>query len=85
MRYLLMKKPFKSYQPLRCIEMDGRAETYRFVGGCGAPFHYKSVKTTMGELDKLLIFGTDHPTPDGTCIRDYIHVEDLAMAHVTIS
>ncbi|MCX8038331.1 MAG: UDP-glucose 4-epimerase GalE [Candidatus Sumerlaeia bacterium] len=30
----------------------------------------------------LRIFGTNHPTPDGTCIRDYIHVEDLARAHV---
>lgn len=29
----------------------------------------------------ITIFGTDHPTPDGTCIRDYIHVEDLARAH----
>ncbi len=31
---------------------------------------------------KLKVFGTDYPTPDGTCIRDYIHVEDLASAHV---
>jgi len=30
----------------------------------------------------LRIFGSDHPTPDGTCIRDYIHVDDLAIAHV---
>jgi len=30
----------------------------------------------------LLVFGTDWPTPDGTCIRDYVHVEDLAAAHV---
>lgn len=34
---------------------------------------------TGGELD---VFGADYPTPDGTCIRDYIHVEDLADAHV---
>jgi len=34
-----------------------------------------------GEVDKLTVFGTDYPTPDGTCIRDYIHVEDLATAH----
>ncbi|MCU1345853.1 MAG: UDP-galactose 4-epimerase, partial [Acidimicrobiia bacterium] len=31
---------------------------------------------------RLQVFGTDYPTPDGTCIRDYIHVEDLADAHV---
>ncbi len=34
-----------------------------------------------GEIDKIEIFGTDYDTPDGTCIRDYIHVEDLADAH----
>ena len=34
-----------------------------------------------GEIDTLEIYGTDYPTPDGTCIRDYIHVEDLAAAH----
>jgi len=35
-----------------------------------------------GERSGLEIFGTDYPTPDGTCIRDYIHVNDLADAHV---
>ena len=35
-----------------------------------------------GKREKMQIFGTDYPTPDGTCIRDYIHVEDLADAHV---
>ena len=34
-----------------------------------------------GEIDCLEVFGTDYATPDGTCIRDYIHVEDLADAH----
>lgn len=35
-----------------------------------------------GRRDAIYIFGTDYPTPDGTCIRDYIHVSDLADAHV---
>jgi len=35
-----------------------------------------------GEIPQLTVFGTDYPTEDGTCIRDYIHVEDLASAHV---
>lgn len=35
-----------------------------------------------GKLPQLEIFGNDYPTPDGTCVRDYIHVEDLALAHV---
>lgn len=34
-----------------------------------------------GEVETLEVYGTDYPTPDGTCIRDYIHVEDLAEAH----
>lgn len=42
----------------------------------------RALKTAKGEFDRLLIFGTDYPTPDGTCIRDYIHVDDLAHAHL---
>lgn len=34
-----------------------------------------------GEIDHIEVFGDDYPTPDGTCVRDYIHVEDLADAH----
>lgn len=40
------------------------------------------LKTAKGERDSIKIFGTDYPTKDGTCIRDYIHVNDLANAHV---
>jgi UDP-glucose 4-epimerase len=40
------------------------------------------LKTALGRRDALSIFGTDYDTPDGTCIRDYIHVEDLIDAHV---
>ena len=36
----------------------------------------------LGKRDSISIFGTDYPTPDGTCIRDYIHVTDLANAHL---
>jgi len=36
----------------------------------------------LGKRDSISIFGTDYPTPDGTCIRDYIHVTDLATAHI---
>lgn len=36
----------------------------------------------LGHRESIAIFGTDYPTPDGTCIRDYIHVTDLAQAHV---
>ena len=38
--------------------------------------------SALGLRDKLTVFGTDYPTPDGTCIRDYVHVEDLCAAHI---
>src|ERR1051326_1718302 len=40
-----------------------------------------AAETALGLRPKLEIYGTDYPTPDGTCIRDYIHVADLAAAH----
>jgi UDP-glucose 4-epimerase len=41
-----------------------------------------AVETALGKRDSIAVYGTDYPTPDGTCIRDYIHVSDLAAAHV---
>lgn len=38
--------------------------------------------TISGRRDKMQVFGNDYDTPDGTCLRDYVHVEDLARAHV---
>jgi UDP-glucose 4-epimerase len=40
-----------------------------------------AVETALGSRPKLNVFGTDYQTPDGTCIRDYIHVSDLVQAH----
>jgi UDP-arabinose 4-epimerase len=40
------------------------------------------LQTALGERPAIDVFGTDFATPDGTCIRDYVHVEDLAQAHV---
>ncbi len=40
-------------------------------------------QTALGQRPHTAIYGTDYPTPDGTCIRDYIHVEDLATAHLS--
>lgn len=39
-------------------------------------------EAALGKRDHLKVFGTDYPTPDGTCVRDYIHVSDLADAHL---
>ncbi|MGC9141652.1 MAG: UDP-glucose 4-epimerase GalE [Caldimicrobium sp.] len=57
-------------------------------GELGPTYHQPShliiraLKAAKGELPFLEIYGTDYPTPDGTCIRDYIHVTDLAKAHL---
>jgi UDP-glucose 4-epimerase len=40
------------------------------------------LQVAQGKRPGIAIYGTDYPTPDGTCIRDYIHVLDLASAHV---
>jgi UDP-glucose-4-epimerase GalE len=40
------------------------------------------LQVALGQRDQVSIFGADYPTPDGTCIRDYVHVDDLADAHV---
>jgi UDP-glucose 4-epimerase len=41
-----------------------------------------AVEAAVGKRDHVDVFGTDYPTPDGSCIRDYIHVSDLVDAHV---
>ncbi len=43
-----------------------------------------AIGAAMGTRPPLTVFGTDYPTPDGTCIRDYIHVSDLAEAHIRV-
>ncbi|GAA4578753.1 UDP-glucose 4-epimerase GalE [Planotetraspora phitsanulokensis] len=40
------------------------------------------LKVALGERESVSVFGDDYPTPDGTCIRDYVHVSDLARAHL---
>ena len=40
------------------------------------------LQVALGQADSVNLYGTDYPTPDGTCIRDYIHVADLAEAHL---
>ena len=40
------------------------------------------LQAALGQREAVPLFGTDYPTPDGTCVRDYVHVSDLAAAHV---
>jgi UDP-glucose 4-epimerase len=42
------------------------------------------IDAALGRRPPLTVFGTDYPTPDGTCIRDYVHVSDLAQAHLAV-
>jgi UDP-glucose 4-epimerase len=41
-----------------------------------------TLEVALGKRDEIAIYGDDYPTPDGTCVRDYIHVSDLASAHL---
>jgi UDP-glucose 4-epimerase len=66
----------------------------RYFNACGATEKYGEdhdpethiipniLAVALGQKDKLSVFGDDYPTPDGTCIRDYIHIVDLAQAHI---
>lgn len=43
-----------------------------------------AIWAAQGKRDRLTVFGGDYPTPDGTCLRDYIHVDDLSRAHIAV-
>ena len=72
------------YVSLRYFNASGASED----GSIGEDHHPEThlipliLQVPLGKRDHITIFGTDYPTPDGTCIRDYIHVVDLADAHV---
>jgi len=66
----------------------------RYFNACGATGKYGEdhdpethlipivLQVAQGKRDKVMIYGDDYDTPDGTCIRDYIHIVDLAQAHI---
>ena len=72
------------YVSLRYFNASGASED----GSIGEDHHPEThliplvLQVPLGLRDHITIFGTDYPTPDGTCIRDYIHVIDLANAHL---
>ena len=72
------------YVSLRYFNVAG-AEAGGRLGqsGAGATHLIRvACQTALGLRPEMTIFGADYPTPDGTCIRDYVHVEDLAEAHL---
>ena len=72
------------YVSLRYFNASGASED----GTIGEDHHPEThlipliLQVPRGKRDHITIYGTDYPTPDGTCIRDYIHVVDLADAHI---
>jgi UDP-glucose 4-epimerase len=73
-----------------------RFASLRYFNACGAGVNSQlgedhrpeshliplTIQAAMGKRSEIEIYGTDYPTPDGTCIRDYIHIEDLCRAHL---
>ncbi len=68
---------------LRYFNVAGADPQNRTGQSSAASTHLIKVaaETALGLRPKMQVFGTDYPTPDGTCIRDYIHVSDLVRAH----
>ena len=73
-----------NYVSLRYFNVAGADNEGRLGQAYKNPTHLitRALKTAKGTYDKLQIFGTDYQTPDGTGIRDYIHVSDLVDAHI---
>jgi UDP-glucose 4-epimerase len=87
---LMFEKILTWYQEIHGLEFV--AFRYFNAAGASAKFgeHHRIeshlipnvLKVALGQSEQCEIFGTDYPTPDGTCIRDYIHIADLAQAHL---
>jgi UDP-glucose 4-epimerase len=87
---LMFEKMLKWYHQIHGLEFVA----FRYFNAAGAGEHFGEhhnieshlipnvLKVALGQNSHVEIFGTDYPTPDGTCIRDYIHIIDLATAHI---
>jgi UDP-glucose 4-epimerase len=87
---LMFERILQWYQQLHGLE----CVIFRYFNAAGASARYGEhrrvethlipnvLKVVLGQAQHCEIYGTNHPTPDGTCIRDYIHVLDLAQAHL---
>jgi UDP-glucose 4-epimerase len=87
---LMFEKMLRWYEQIHNLEFV--ALRYFNAAGAGEKFgeHHRVethlipnvLKVALGQAPQCEIYGTDYPTPDGTCIRDYIHIADLAQAHI---
>ena len=87
---LMFEKMLQWYQHIHGLEFVA----FRYFNAAGASEKFGEhhriethlipnvLKVALGQKPQCEIFGTDYPTPDGTCIRDYIHIIDLAQAHI---
>ncbi len=87
---LMFEKILQWYQKLHGLEFIA----FRYFNAAGASEKFGEhhriethlipnvLKVALGQAKQCEIYGTDYPTPDGTCIRDYIHIIDLAQAHI---
>ncbi len=80
------KSPHFGYSVLRYFNVSGCAADGSIGEDHEPETHLIPVilQAALGKREKITVFGEDYPTPDGTCIRDYVHVEDLAEAHVRV-
>ncbi len=75
-----------SFAAFRYFNAAGAAED----GSIGEDHHPEThlipvaIDVAVGQRPHLELFGTDYPTPDGTCLRDYVHVDDLSRAHIAV-
>jgi len=87
---LMVEKILRWYQRIYGLEFIA----FRYFNAAGATVKFGEhhrvethlipnvLKVPLGQLPQCEIYGADYPTPDGTCIRDYVHVVDLAQAHM---
>ena len=87
---LMFEKVLQWYQKIYGLEFIA----FRYFNAAGASEKFGEhhriethlipnvLQVALGQKPQCEIFGTDYPTPDGTCIRDYIHIKDLAQAHI---
>lgn len=87
---LMFERMLQWYQQLHGLEFVA----FRYFNAAGASKKFGEhhrvethlipnvLKVALGQKEQCDIFGTNYPTPDGTCIRDYIHIVDLAQAHI---
>jgi UDP-glucose 4-epimerase len=77
-------EPDFCYVSLRYFNVTGADPEGKIGQVSKQPTHLilRALKAAKGELERLEIYGTDYPTKDGTCIRDYIYVNDLVEAHI---